>query len=149
MTARRWELDEFLTQLFDHCFPANFRTGQRVRLTKCRQNTRPVRDWTFELRSLADSVGDVPDRQLVLHCWQGSDTYIRKKWAEAGHSPEVSLFDELEAAAERFQEASRYEAYGMRLMMHDESVLKVIIESSVEVVGSVTLTVNTSLQHSH
>lgn len=81
MTTRRWELDEFSTNLFDYCFPENFHTGQRVRLTECRQNTRPVHDWTFELRSLADSVGDVPDRQLVLYLWQGSDTY-RKKWAE-------------------------------------------------------------------
>lgn len=121
MTNRKWDVDDFLTKLFDHCFPPNFRTGQRVKLTECRQSGRSVRDWVFELQGLADSVGDVPDCQLVLYFWQGSDNYIRKKWAEAGYSPEVSDFDELELAAERYQEAARYEQYDSRQMFSERN----------------------------
>ncbi|KAK0471115.1 hypothetical protein IW261DRAFT_1307682, partial [Armillaria novae-zelandiae] len=82
MSICNWELDEFLTCLFDHCFPSNFHTGQWTHLSNCRQNSHAVGDCIFELQNLADSVGDILDWQLVLYLWQGVDDYICAKWAE-------------------------------------------------------------------
>ena len=48
---------------------------------------------------------------MVLYLWQGSDDYLQSEWAHNGHSPEISTFDALEEAAERYQEARQYEQY--------------------------------------
>lgn len=58
---RVWYLDDFIEELFNFCFPANFRTLQRDRFAECRQDGRKVRDWVAELRALAASIGDVSD----------------------------------------------------------------------------------------
>ncbi|TDL22962.1 hypothetical protein BD410DRAFT_693617, partial [Rickenella mellea] len=79
-TPKDWTLDKFLSKLFDHCFPANFRTEQRLKLNDATQRGRTVREWVLELRNLADCVGDVSERQLVLHFWKGSDSYICERW---------------------------------------------------------------------
>ena len=108
LSTREWTLEEFLNALFNHCFSANFRTEQRARLAKCVQRGRTLAEWVVELQNFAGVVGDVSERQLVLNFWHGADSYIRSKWAEAGFNPEIASFDELQLAAERYEEASRY-----------------------------------------
>lgn len=50
----------------------------------------------------------------MLYLWQGADDYIHAKWAEAGYSTEISLFEDLQEAAVRFQEAACYRDYDSR-----------------------------------
>ncbi|KAJ8586904.1 hypothetical protein M405DRAFT_864199 [Rhizopogon salebrosus TDB-379] len=48
----RWRLHDFFTELFNYCFPINFRTKQCEKLKHCFQNEKSVRDYVYELKEL-------------------------------------------------------------------------------------------------
>ena len=103
LNPRKWTLRRFFEQLFDYCFPPNFRSLQREKFSQSCQNGRKVREYVRELQDLSASIGDVRHRSFILQYWKGSDLYIRLKWAEAGYSPETASLHELQTAAERYE----------------------------------------------
>ncbi|KZT21629.1 hypothetical protein NEOLEDRAFT_1073240, partial [Neolentinus lepideus HHB14362 ss-1] len=102
---RKWSLRRFLEELFNHCFPPDFRTVQRERFLSFQQNGRTVRDFRRRLDELTLSVGHISRRELTLRFWHGADRYLRVRWAEDGFDPEKAKIDELQAAAERYEQA--------------------------------------------
>ncbi|TDL28990.1 hypothetical protein BD410DRAFT_698689, partial [Rickenella mellea] len=66
-----WTLPMFLRELFNYCFPPNFRNVRRHRFNECAQRGRTVRDYLRDLQDIANSVGDVSPRQLVIRFWDG------------------------------------------------------------------------------
>ncbi|KAG0693469.1 hypothetical protein DFH29DRAFT_964018, partial [Suillus ampliporus] len=54
-----WRLDEFFTELFNYCFPLDFRTKQRKKLYRCYQGDKRVRDYLSELNKLWMMIGNV------------------------------------------------------------------------------------------
>lgn len=104
-SARKWTLKLFLKALFNHCFPANFKTLQHEKYDGFSQHACLVRDYCCNLEELASSVGRISCRQLAVCFWNGADHYLCIKWAEAGYNPEDSYIDKLEQAAERFEQA--------------------------------------------
>ncbi|KAG1874102.1 hypothetical protein C8R48DRAFT_769477 [Suillus tomentosus] len=76
-----WRLRGFFTEMFNYCFPINFRTKQCKKLKRCFQNNKPVRDYIYELNELWNMIGD------------------RELWKKELH-PEISSFKEVQAVAE-------------------------------------------------
>jgi hypothetical protein len=60
-----WRLRRFFTELFNHCFPIDFRMKQREKLNWCYQNDKSVREYIYELSELWNMIGDVAERQRV------------------------------------------------------------------------------------
>ncbi|KAG1784934.1 uncharacterized protein HD556DRAFT_1461102 [Suillus plorans] len=96
----RWRLREFFMEMFNYCFPINFRTKQREKLKRCFQNDKTVRDYIYELNELWNMIGDVDDRDRVSRLWTGLTAEIQRELWKKELNPEVSTFKEVQAAAE-------------------------------------------------
>ncbi|KAG1831525.1 hypothetical protein EV424DRAFT_1342894 [Suillus variegatus] len=96
----RWRLREFFTEMFNYCFPINFRTKQREKLKRCFQNEKPVRDYVYELNELWNMIGDVDERDRVSRLWTGLSTEIQRELWKKELNPETSSFKEVQSAAE-------------------------------------------------
>ncbi|KAF8580465.1 hypothetical protein K439DRAFT_1265055, partial [Ramaria rubella] len=55
---QQWDLEIFFEELFNYCFPPNFRSEQRRKLASFIQRELPVRDYTHQIRVLSNSIGD-------------------------------------------------------------------------------------------
>lgn len=103
-----FDLATLFQQMFDYFFPPDFRRRMRDRFANCTQgSSRSTRDFARYVRLLATRLGDIDDREMRVRFWNGSQSYLRVKWSEAGYDPETSSMDELEEAAERFEQAHR------------------------------------------
>ncbi|KAF8580464.1 hypothetical protein K439DRAFT_1261600, partial [Ramaria rubella] len=59
MTAgQQWDLEIFFEELFNYCFPPNFRSEQRRKLASFIQRELPVQDYACQTRVLSNSIGD-------------------------------------------------------------------------------------------
>jgi hypothetical protein len=56
-----WRLHEFFTEMFNYCFPINFRMKQCKKLKRCFQNDKSVQDYVYELNKLWNMIGDVDE----------------------------------------------------------------------------------------
>lgn len=59
----RWNIHDFLLELFNNCVPVDFRTKQRAKLSECLQRQRTVREYVAELYELWNPIGDVSERE--------------------------------------------------------------------------------------
>jgi hypothetical protein len=96
----RWRLPEFFTELFNHCFPVNYRTELRAKLKRCYQNDKTVRAYFYELSELWNMIGDIDERQRVERLWFGLKADIQRELWKKELNPEVSSFNQVLAAAE-------------------------------------------------
>lgn len=95
-----WRLREFFTEMFNYCFPINFRTKQREKLKRCFQNDKTVRDYIYELNELWNMIGDVDEHDRVTRLWTGLSAEIQRELWKKELNPEISTFKEVQAAAE-------------------------------------------------
>ncbi|KAF8574982.1 hypothetical protein K439DRAFT_1310689, partial [Ramaria rubella] len=96
MTAgQQWELKKFFEELFNYCFPPNFRSEQRRKLASFVQRELPVRDYARQIRALSNSIGDISEQQLTVYFWNGAQQEIQERWATEKFNPEFSTFSEL------------------------------------------------------
>jgi hypothetical protein len=102
----RWSLQHFFQELFDYCFPVNFLGLLRKNFTKCRQGTRTVREFVYELNELCMMIGDIDDRARVNRLWFGCRLDIQKELWLKRLNPEVSNFETVAAAAETIELAN-------------------------------------------
>jgi len=73
---RQWTLACFLEGLFDYCFPTNFRQVQQEKFGRFTQCGHPIQNFWCDLEELANSVGKISSRDLVIQFWQGADQYL-------------------------------------------------------------------------
>ncbi|KAF8579439.1 hypothetical protein K439DRAFT_1254721, partial [Ramaria rubella] len=96
MTAgQQWELKRFFEELFNYCFPPNFRSAQRRRLASFMQRELPIRDYAHQIQALLNSIGDISERQLTVYFWNSAQREIQERWATEKFNPEFSTFSEL------------------------------------------------------
>ncbi|KAJ7041362.1 hypothetical protein C8F04DRAFT_1253067 [Mycena alexandri] len=107
--AKKWTLKKFLEALFNQCFPIDFRSIQRKKFQNYAQRGHPVKEYKTDLEVLADSIGDITPRGLIVQFWDGADYEMRRRWAGDGFDPETSTLDELEAAAINYEHAIKVE----------------------------------------
>ena len=95
-----WTLRQFYDELFNFCFPIDYRMQLRKSLTRCHQNDKSVTEYTHELQELFNMIGDVPERDRVLKFWNGARPVIQKGLWRDNLNPETSSWDRVIAQAE-------------------------------------------------
>lgn len=96
----KWKLKDFLVELFNTCFPINFRTKQRDKLRRAYQNLKTVREFVAELNELWNLIGDVTDRDKVMKLWFGLNPHIQSELWRDKLNPEKSSLKSVVSAAE-------------------------------------------------
>jgi len=56
MTEEKWTLEEFYTELFDFCFPINYRMQMRKKLQHTFQKDKTVNQYAFELEEIYNMI---------------------------------------------------------------------------------------------
>ena len=95
-----WTLHQFYSELFNFCFPIDYRMQLRKNLARCHQNDKSVAEYTHELHELFNMIGDVPERNRVLKFWNGTRSSIQKGLWRDNLNPETSSWDRVVAQAE-------------------------------------------------
>ncbi|KIO08101.1 hypothetical protein M404DRAFT_23378 [Pisolithus tinctorius Marx 270] len=67
----KWRLSDFFMQLFNYCFPIDFRMWQREKLQSCYQNSKTVKNYLYELNELWNMIGETDERTKVHKFWSG------------------------------------------------------------------------------
>jgi hypothetical protein len=95
-----WTLDEFYTELFNFCFPLNYRMQMRKKLDRAYQNEKSVSEYAHELEELFNMIGSIDEREQVVKFWKGCKPVIQKALWRDGLNPDVSSWDEVTCKAE-------------------------------------------------
>ncbi|KAF9439673.1 hypothetical protein P691DRAFT_642812, partial [Macrolepiota fuliginosa MF-IS2] len=100
LRSKKWRLDKFFTELFNYCFPTNFRAIQHQKLEKCRQGNQSVKEYISQLNELFTTMG-YTDRQSRIHqLWNGFHLEIQKALWKDKLNPDSSSFGSVVKAAE-------------------------------------------------
>ena len=95
-----WTLDEFYTELFNFCFPLNYRMQMRKKLDRAYQNEKSVSEYAHELEELFNMIGSIDEREQVVKFWKGCKPVIQRALWRDGLNPDVSSWDEVTCKAE-------------------------------------------------
>jgi hypothetical protein len=95
MNFAQWNLPEFFEELFNYCFPINYRMEQRLRLKRCFQNDKKVSAYVHELEELYNMIGAVDKREKVIKLWYGLRSSIQQGLWRDLLNPETSTWEEV------------------------------------------------------
>ena len=90
-----WKLQEFFEELFNYCFPVDYRMTQRLKLKKCFQNDKRVSAYVHELKELYNMIGAVDKREKVIKLWDGLRSSIQQGLWRDLLNPETSTWEEV------------------------------------------------------
>ena len=96
----RWTVSQFYKELFNFCFPVDYRMQLRKTLARCHQNERSVAEYTHELQELFNMIGNIPAQDQVLKFWNGVRPAIQKELWKNHLNPEISSWRKVVAQAE-------------------------------------------------
>ena len=66
-----WTLEDFFNELFNYCFPPDFRIQQLEKLDSLKQGSMRVREYAAELKLISRTIGSIPVRELTGKLWKG------------------------------------------------------------------------------
>ena len=96
-----WTLHKFFMELFNYCFPVDYRQKMRMKLEDFHQKQgQLVSEFVFELQELFSLVGPMPAEMKVVKLWYSLTTRIQKALWRDGLHPDSSTWDEVVAKAE-------------------------------------------------
>ncbi|THG93557.1 hypothetical protein EW026_g7709 [Hermanssonia centrifuga] len=98
-----WSLEKFFKELFDFCFPVDFRLKVRDSLRNRFQGRLTVQEYACELEELFMMAGVISDEEKVIKLWYGLHGYIQKELWRFELSPTLSPWNDVVAAATRFE----------------------------------------------
>ncbi|KAI5980359.1 hypothetical protein EDD15DRAFT_2383678 [Pisolithus albus] len=104
---KKYSLTTFFEDLFDYVFPADFRMQQRDKFDACRQDGRSVLDFLRRLQEIADTVGDISDKDVVLAFWRRCQPYLRAELTRNGYDATTISIVTLESECVRYEKAKR------------------------------------------
>ncbi|RDB15248.1 hypothetical protein Hypma_004761 [Hypsizygus marmoreus] len=110
----KWALKKFFKNLFDYCFPVDFRSQQRKKLLRCYQNDRNVKEYVSELTELFTTIGFISKREKVNKLWYGLRPVLQKALWKERLNPETSKWSTVVRAAEINEIADAVEVGGGR-----------------------------------
>ncbi|KAJ7881881.1 hypothetical protein B0H13DRAFT_1574535, partial [Mycena leptocephala] len=91
-----FKMKQIYSGLFEYCFPVETRRNMRRDLLTARQgDDEKVRNFIRRVTRLSKRLGDVSGRQIVQIVWDGAQSYLRIKWADAGFDFETSSLSAL------------------------------------------------------
>ena len=96
-----WNLHKFFTELFNYCFPVDYRQRMRLKLENFYQkHNQSVSEYVFELQELFSMVGAMPAEMKVIKLWYSLSTRIQRAMWRDGLHPDSSTWDEVVAKVE-------------------------------------------------
>ena len=96
-----WNLHKFFTELFNFCFPVDYRQQMRVKLENFNQKKgQTVSEFVFELQELFSMVGAMPEDMKVVKLWYSLSTRTQRAMWRDGLHPDSSTWDKIVAKAE-------------------------------------------------
>ncbi|TFY61096.1 hypothetical protein EVJ58_g4727, partial [Rhodofomes roseus] len=98
--ARSWTKETIFIEMFNYCFPVDFRMRQRDKLRRSYQRGRTVREYVHELDNLFLMAGVWSEREKVDKLWTGLQPYIQKGLWKDKLTPMHSSYTEIREAAE-------------------------------------------------
>ena len=99
-----WDLHKFFTELFNYCFPIDYRQRMRIKLDEFYQkNNQSVSDYVFELQELFSMVGTIPPEMKVVKLWYSLKTRTQKAMWRDGLNPDSSTWEEIITKAEMIE----------------------------------------------
>ncbi|EJD33464.1 hypothetical protein AURDEDRAFT_177451 [Auricularia subglabra TFB-10046 SS5] len=107
LSKETWTMRKFYDELFDHCFPSDFKLMLRKRFAQSTQGSRDVREFARDIQVLSRRFPDIGERQLIQVLWEGVHAYIRSKWFDYGFNIDENSFEQLVSAAEQFEKGER------------------------------------------
>ncbi|KAF4568138.1 hypothetical protein EYR36_010147, partial [Pleurotus pulmonarius] len=91
----KWTLEEYFRNIFDVCFPLNFRENQQKQLYRFRQDALTVKEYVTELTELIDLVGNISPQERVVKLFKGLGMDLQIAIRRRGLSPEVSSWEDV------------------------------------------------------
>ena len=74
-----WTLHKFFTELFNYCFPLDYRQQMRLKLENSyQQSNQTVSDYVFELQEMFSMVGTMPIEMKVIKLWYSLKAKIQR-----------------------------------------------------------------------
>jgi hypothetical protein len=102
-----WNLHQFFTELFNYCFPVDYRQQMRLKLENFYQKqNQTVSDYVFELQELFSMVGAMPEEMKIIKLWYSLNTKTQRAMWRDGLHPDSSTWDEIVAKAEMVEIAN-------------------------------------------
>ena len=75
-----YTLETFFKELFDFCFPQDFRNKQRKRLNRCYQNGKSVAEHVAEFAQIYDTIGALEGQEKIVKLW--NDDELKREFGE-------------------------------------------------------------------
>ena len=100
INEEQWTLAQFYEELFNFCFPVDYRMQLRKTLTRCHQNEKSVAEYAYELQDLFNMIGNIPKQDQVLKFWNSARPSIQKELWKSRLNPETSSWSTVLAQAE-------------------------------------------------
>ena len=101
-----WNIHKFFTELFNYCFPIDYRQQMRIKLEDVHQkHHQTVSEFVYELQELFSMVGNTPPEMKVVKLWYNLKAPIQRALWRDGLHPDTSTWDEVVARAEIFEVA--------------------------------------------
>ena len=100
INEEQWTVPQFYEELFNFCFPVDYRMQLRKTLARCHQNDKSVAEYTHELQDLFNMIGNIPKQDQVLKFWNSARASIQKELWRNKLNPELSSWNTVVAQAE-------------------------------------------------
>ncbi|KAK0222119.1 hypothetical protein IW262DRAFT_1552778 [Armillaria fumosa] len=100
MNYNQWDIDTFFWELFNYCFPRDYRAKVRRKIKQCFQGSRDVRTYSHELKGQYHMLGDESERTQVLRLWFGLRQDLREELKARYYDEEVNTWEEIVDMAE-------------------------------------------------
>ncbi|KAG6864888.1 hypothetical protein C0993_008454 [Termitomyces sp. T159_Od127] len=100
LDPERWSLEKFFVELFNYCFPIDFRNQQREKLNSFYQGQKSVREYVADLDELFTIICTDSIRAHVVKLFNGFPPSLRKALLRAHMNPEYTSWKEMVCEAE-------------------------------------------------
>ena len=90
-----WTVSQFYKELFNYCFPIDYRMQLRKTLAHCHQNDKTIAEYTHELQDLFNMIGSIPKQEQVLKFWNSACPPIQKELWQNKLNPELLSWREV------------------------------------------------------
>ena len=100
INEEEWTVPQLYKELFNYCFPVDYRMQLRKTLARCHQNEKSVAEYTHELQELFNMIGEIPLQEQVIKFWNGARPSIQRELWKNKLNPEVSTWDSVVSIAE-------------------------------------------------
>ena len=100
LDPERWSIRKFFIEMFNYCFPIDFRNQQREKLNSYSQGNKSVREYVADLDEMFTIVGADSKRARMVKLFNGFRPSLRKAILREHMNPEYTSWKEMVQEAE-------------------------------------------------